>query len=153
MKTPDAARLHRMAKREPAEVRRRLLVIAALLEGQAVAAVSRNTGMDRQRIRLWRDRFAAGGVDALREDRRAGAQPTDEQLEQIADLALHGALSGDRYFDWRTQRWCELTRRVRLTSREIAAKVGLSQRVVTATLRDTLGLTFRSGRWYRLSAA
>jgi hypothetical protein len=151
--TPDAAGLRRLAKREPAEVARRFEVVALLLDGQPLAAVSRSTGMDRQRVRLWRDRFATSGVAGLREDRRAGARPTDEQLNEIEDLALHGALDGSRWFDWRTQQWHESNRRVRLTSREIAARVGLPQRAIVSALRDTLGLSFRSGRWYRLSAA
>ena len=153
MKTPDAATLRRLAKREPTEVRRRFEVIVRLLEGQAVAAVSRETRMDRQRVRLWRDRFKAGGVAALREDRRRAAAPTEEQLRQLEELAIYGEAVDHGYHDCRTGKWRHVPGRNRLTSREIAAKLGLSQRTVTEALRGELGLTFRSGRWFRLTAA
>ena len=83
----DAAGLRALARREKdAKVARRLLALAAVLDGVSREAAARSAGMDRQTLRDWVHRYNAGGPDALA-DRKAPGQPPALNPEQTAQLA------------------------------------------------------------------
>jgi transposase len=64
---------------------RRLLAIAAVLEGRSRAEAAKIDGMDRQTLRDWVHRFNADGPDALCNRKAPGAPPklSAEQKEEL----------------------------------------------------------------------
>lgn len=80
---------------------RRLLSLAAVLDGMDREQAARIGGMDRQTLRDWVHRFNAFGPDGLRDIRSKGHPPrlTKEQLAELAqivetgpDRAVHGVV-------------------------------------------------------------
>jgi transposase len=55
--------------------RRRALIVLALAGGEKVGSVSARLGYDRNTVRLWRDRYAAGGIAALEQDAARPGRP------------------------------------------------------------------------------
>ena len=60
---------------------RRLLALAAIVDGESREVAAKIGGMDRQTLRDWVNRFNEGGVEALR-SRHAGAPPRKLSAEQ-----------------------------------------------------------------------
>jgi transposase len=80
---------------------RRLLSLAAVLDGMSRSEAARIGGMDRQTLRDWVHRFNADGPDGLRDGWSKGPEPrlSAEQRAEIADLvetgpdrAVHGVV-------------------------------------------------------------
>jgi transposase len=80
---------------------RRLLSIAAVLDGMSRADAARIGGMDRQTLRDWVHRFNEGGHEALKDSWSKGNPPrlSAEQLAEFAalvepgpDRAVHGVV-------------------------------------------------------------
>jgi hypothetical protein len=70
----EIAELRRLARRErDGRVAARLIVLANVLDGMSRAA--RSSGMDRQTLRDWVNRFNAEGVDRLRDQPRSAFRP------------------------------------------------------------------------------
>jgi len=80
---------------------RRLLSLAAVLDGMNRTEAARIGGMDRQTLRDWVHRFNAHGLDGLLDSWSKGPEPrlSDEQRAEIAQLveigpdrAVHGVV-------------------------------------------------------------
>jgi transposase len=84
LSTKDRATLLKWVRAETGEVRkaRRAGIVLALSEGKAVRAVSRDLGVDENTVRLWRDRYALGGVDALAGDALRPGRPSTIPAER-----------------------------------------------------------------------
>ena len=79
---------------------RRLLSLAAVLDGMSRAEAARIGGMDRQTLRDWVHRFNADGPDGLKDIRSKGHPPrlSTEQLAALAEIVETGP---DRAEGWR----------------------------------------------------
>ena len=98
----SAAELRRLARASrDANQSRRLLSLAAVLDGMSRADAARVGGMDRQTLRDWVHRFNAAGPDGLKDAWWSGPEPrlSPEQkaaLTQIVetgpDPAIHGVV-------------------------------------------------------------
>jgi transposase len=98
----SAAELRRVAAASKhANQSRRLLAIAAVLDGMSRADAARIGGMDRQTLRDWVHRFNESGPEGLKDSWSKGHPPrlSAEQLAQFADLvetgpdsAVHGVV-------------------------------------------------------------
>ena len=71
---------------------RRLLAIAAVLEGMDREEAARIGGMDRQTLRDWVHRFNTQGPDGLINIKPSGRRPrlSDEQKEELCELVEAG---------------------------------------------------------------
>jgi transposase len=98
---------------------RRLLSLAAVLDGMSRAEAAKIGGMDRQTLRDWAHRFNAQGPAGLKDNRRRG-NPRRLSLTQLTELAGIIATGPDRAVDG-VVRW----RRIDL-QRVIADKFGIN---------------------------
>ncbi len=93
------AELRRLAARtKDANQSRRLLSIAAVLDGMSRAEAAKIGGMDRQTLRDWAHRFNALGPAGLKDNRRRG-NPRRLSQEQLAKLAEIVETGPDRAVD------------------------------------------------------
>ena len=98
----SAAELRRLAAASRnANQSRRLLSLAAVVDGMSRAAAARIGGMDRQMLRDWVHRFNAHGPDGVRDSWSKGPEPrlSAEQRAEVAQLvetgpdrAVHGVV-------------------------------------------------------------
>ena len=89
----SAAELRRLAARSKhANQSRRLLSLAAVLDGMSREEAARIGGMDRQTLRDWVHRFNAEGPDGLKDIRSKGHPPrlAPDQLTALAEIAETG---------------------------------------------------------------
>lgn len=92
---------------------RRLLAIAAVIDGASRAAAARVGGMDRQTLRDWVHRFNAGGPDGLINRPAPGATPklSRAQRARLAALVERGPIPAvDGVVRWRAcdlQQWIQ----------------------------------------------
>src|SRR6266852_2165968 len=103
-----AAELRREAKRtDDADVSRRMLALALVLEGKSRGEAAISCGMDRQVLCDWVHRYNAEGVKGLHNRIAPGAKPklSHEQQREVAelvrkgpDLAQHGVVRWIRPF-------------------------------------------------------
>ena len=85
----SASELRRLAAgSKDANQSRRLLSLAAVLDGMGRADAARIGGMDRQTLRDWVHRFNAQGPDGLKDIRSKGQPPrlSPEQLAALAEI-------------------------------------------------------------------
>ena len=83
----SATRLRQLAKQsKDSNQSRRLLSLAAILDGMSRADAARIGGMDRQTLRDWVHRFNEKGVDGLK-DSHGGGQRSRLSPDQKAQLA------------------------------------------------------------------
>ena len=137
--TPDE--LRRLAARtKDANQSRRLLSIAAVLEGMSRADAAKVGGMDRQTLRDWVHRFNDAGPDGLR-DNWVREKPRRLTVAQQAELSQLVEAGPDRAVDG-VVRW----RRVDL-QRVIAKRFGVAyhERTVGKLLK-ALGFSHISAR-------
>ena len=135
------ARLRRLAKcSRDAHQSRRLLSLAAVLDGMSRSEAARIGGMDRQTLRDWVHRFNAQGPDGLK-DIHAGGPRSRLSPEQKAELAQIVETGPDPAVDG-VVRW----RRIDL-QRVIKERFGVNyhERHVGALLKE-LGFARLSGR-------
>jgi transposase len=97
--------LRRLATRS-SDVRqsRRLLALAAVIDGMSRGEAARIGGMDRQTLRDWTHRFNNEGPEGLLDRRRGGSQRrlSDAQLTELAALVEAGPDVGkDGVVRWR----------------------------------------------------
>ena len=88
-----AADLRREAKRtDDADVARRMLALALVLEGKSRGEAARSCGMDRQILCDWVHRYNAEGLKGLRNRTAPGAKPklSPEQQREVAELVRQG---------------------------------------------------------------
>ncbi len=112
----DRTTLVKWVRAEAGEVRkaRRAKIVLALSGGMAVRQASRELGFDENTIRLWRDRFLEGGVDALAQDApRPGRPATIPSERKRAVLTLACKTKPENATHWNT--------------REMAKVAGVSQ--------------------------
>jgi transposase len=137
----SAAELRRLAAAtKNANQSRRLLSLAAVLDGMNRTEAARIGGMDRQTLRDWVHRFNAHGPDGLRDGWSKGPEPrlSQEQRAELAELvetgpdrAVHGVV-----------RW----RRIDL-QRVIRERFGVTYHERTVgKLLDALGFSHVSAR-------
>jgi transposase len=89
----SATELRRLAaSSKDANRSRRLLSLAAVLDGMSREEAARIGGMDRQTLRDWVHRFNAEGPDGLKDIRSKGASPrlSPEQLAAFAEVVETG---------------------------------------------------------------
>jgi len=137
----SAAELRGLAKKvKDASQSRRLLSLAAVLDGKSRAEAATIGGMDRQTLRDWVHRFNAAGPDGLK-DHWADGPPPRLSAEQKAELAWIVETGPDREKDG-VVRW----RRIDL-QRVIAERFGVDycERYV-GTLLKQLGFSHISAR-------
>ena len=137
----SAAQLRRLAsKGKDANQSRRLLSLAAVLDGKSRAEAATVGGMDRQTLRDWVHRFNAAGPDGLK-DNWAGGLPPRLSAEQKAELAQIVETGPDREKDG-VVRW----RRVDL-QRVIAERFGVDYHArYVGKLLKKLGFSHMSAR-------
>jgi len=134
----SAAELRGLAKKvKDASQSRRLLSLAAVLDGKSRAEAATIGGMDRQTLRDWVHRFNAAGPDGLK-DHWADGPPPRLSAEQKAELAWIVETGPDREKDG-VVRW----RRIDL-QRVIAERFGVERYV--GTLLKQLGFSHISAR-------
>ena len=83
------AELRRLAARaKDAKQSRRLLSIAAALEGMSRTEAAKIGGMDRQTLRDWVHRFNVQGPEGLKDNRRRGnpRRLTEAQLDTLSEI-------------------------------------------------------------------
>lgn len=137
----SSTELRRLAKKaKDANQSRRLLSLAAVVDGKNRGEAATIGGMDRQTLRDWVHRFNAVGPDGLK-DNWTGGQPPRLSAEQRAELAQIVEAGPDREKDG-VVRW----RRVDL-QRVIAERFGVDycERYV-GTLLKKLGFSHISAR-------
>ena len=83
-----------LSKRRTVEARlqQRAMVVLLAAEGRQNKDIAVEAGLDRRQVALWRERFLAGGVDALRKDAPRSARPatiTAEIESRIVQATLH----------------------------------------------------------------
>jgi transposase len=86
--------LRALAKRRTVEARlqQRALVVLLAAEGRQNKDIAVEAGLDRRQVALWRQRFLAGGIDALRKDAPRSGRPatiTAEIESRIVQATLH----------------------------------------------------------------
>jgi putative transposase len=105
----SSAELRGLAKRSrDADQARRLLSIAAVVDGASRADAAKIGGMDRQTLRDWVHRFNEGGPDGLMNHVAPGAAPklTAAQQAELAALVERGPIPAvDGVVRWRA---CDL---------------------------------------------
>jgi transposase len=137
----SANELRRLAKRSKDNNQsRRLLSLAAVVDGMTRSDAARVGGMDRQTLRDWVHRFNESGPEGLKDDWSGGREPRLSS-EQKAELAAIVEAGPDRETDG-VVRW----RRVDL-QRVIKTRFGVDycERYV-GTLLKTLGFSHMSAR-------
>ncbi len=83
-----------LTKRRTVEARlqQRALVVLLAAEGRQNKDIAIEAGLDRRQVALWRQRFLAGGIDALRKDAPRSGRPatiTAEIESRIVQATLH----------------------------------------------------------------
>jgi transposase len=101
----SAEELRRLAKasKNVGQIRR-LLSLAAVLEGMSREDAARVGGMDRQTLRDWVHRFNAAGPDGLKDAWRSGPEPrlSAAQRAELSEIVRNGPGStGDGVARWR----------------------------------------------------
>jgi len=89
----SSTELRREAKRsDDADVARRMLALALVLEGKSRGEAARSCGMDRQILCDWVHRYNAEGLAGLRNRTAPGARPrlSAEQEREVAELVRKG---------------------------------------------------------------
>ena len=89
----SSAELRREAKwSDDADVARRMLALALVLEGKSRGEAARSCGMDRQILCYWVHRYNAEGLAGLRNRTAPGARPrlSAEQEREVAELVRKG---------------------------------------------------------------
>ena len=92
------------ARCRDADAARRMLAIAAVLDGKSRQEAAALGGMDRQTLRDWVHRYNAEGLDGLVNRTSPGAKPrlTPEQLKELAALVEAGPdPARDKVVRWR----------------------------------------------------
>jgi transposase len=120
---------------------RRLLAIAALLEGKSRAEAAKIGGMDRQTLRDWVHRFNADGPNALCNRKAPGAPPklSAEQKQELKGIVERGPdPDKDGVVRWRC---CDL--KVIIAQR---FGVDLSEATISRILKDELDFAHISPR-------
>ncbi len=100
----DAAALRAAASASSdANVARRLLAIALVLEGRMRTEAAQTCGMDRQTLRDWVIRYNERGIDGLSDQRGGGRPPMleEEEKEQLAKWVRQGPDPEDGLVRWR----------------------------------------------------
>ena len=82
-----------LSKRRTVEARlqQRAMVVLLAAEGRQNKDIAVEAGLDRRQVALWRERFLAGGVDALRKDVPRSARPATITAE--IESRIRGLLS------------------------------------------------------------
>ena len=83
-----------LAKRRTVEARlqQRAPVVLLAAEGWQNKDIAVEAGLDRRQVALWRERFLAGGIDALRRDAPRSGRPatiTAQTESRIVQVTLH----------------------------------------------------------------
>lgn len=132
----SAGELRRLAgASDDAEVVRRLLALAMVLDGCSRTEAARNNGMDRQTLRDWVHRYNAEGIEGLTSRKSRGRRPvlTEEQMQELKALVIEGPdLEKHQVVRWRC---CDL--REEMASRY---EIKVHERTVGKLLRR-IGLT------------
>ena len=132
----SAAELRKLAgESDDAEVVRRLLAIAMVLDGCCRTEAAGNNGMDRQTLCDWVHRYNTEGVAGLKSRKSPGRPPAlnKEQMQEFKTLVVNGPdVQKHKVVRWRC---CDLRE-------EIASRyeVNLHERTVGKLLRR-VGLT------------
>lgn len=132
----SAADLRKLAgKCDDAEVVRRLLALAAVLDGCSRTEAARHAGMDRQTLRDWVHRYNAEGIAGLTSRQSPGRAPSlsEGQTRELKALVIDGPNPGTH----KVARWrcCDLRAEVARRFR-----VEVHERTIGKWLRG-LGLT------------
>jgi transposase len=132
----SAADLRKLAgKCDDAAVVRRLLAIAAVLDGSSRTEAARHNGMDRQTLRDWVHRYNGEGIAGLTSRQSPGRAPAlnKAQMQELKTLVIDGPdLQTHKVVRWRC---CDLRAEV---DRRFQIKV--HERTIGKWLR-ALGLT------------
>ena len=132
----SASALRRIASRhKDAEVVRRLLALALVLEGGSRTEAARRNGMDRQTLCDWVHRYNAAGVAGLASRVPAGPTPRldETQRAELEALVLDGPdPATDGVVRWRCADWREpVQRRFAVTGHERTIGKWLRRRDLT----------------------
>ena len=88
-----------------ARLQQRALVVLLAAEGRQNKDIADQAGLDRRQVALWRARFLAGGIDALRKDAPRSGRPatiTAEIESRIVQTTLHSKPANATHWSTRT---------------------------------------------------
>ena len=104
--------LRRRAKQETdGRASRRMLALAAVLEGASREAAARLAGMDRQSLRDWVHRYNEDGIDGLHDRPHTGRPPrlSEGQMAAFKALVLRGPdIEKDGVSAWTAKDLCRI---------------------------------------------
>ena len=107
-----AAELRRRAKIETdGRASRRMLALAAALEGASREDAARQAGMDRQSLRDWVHRFSAAGIEGLSDRPHTGrpSRLTEGQMAAFRAVVLRGPdIEKDGLSSWTAKDLCRI---------------------------------------------
>ncbi len=92
-------------RRIEARLAKRVRIILLAAQGRQNTDIADVVGLDRRQVAMWRARFLAGGIDALRHDApRPGRKPTitAEMESRIIDVTLHSKPYAATHWSTRT---------------------------------------------------
>jgi transposase len=137
----SAAELRRRAKIETdGRASRRMLALAAVLEGASRADAARLAGMDRQSLRDWVHRFNAEGIEGLRDRAHTGrpSRLSEGQMASFRAVVLRGPdIEKDGVSSWTAKDLCRIV--------EKRYKVGYSENGMLKLLKS-LDLSWQKTR-------
>jgi len=106
------AELRRSAKRESdGRAARRMLALAAALEGASRAEAARQAGMDRQSLRDWVHRFNQEGIVGLKDRPHTGRPPrlSEAEMASFKAMVLRGPdIEKDGVSSWTAKDLCRI---------------------------------------------
>ena len=75
----------------PQKMALRSTIVLFASQGKSNNAIAKELAVNRQTVILWRKRFRAGGIDALRDKSRPGRKPklSASAVQQVIDVTLH----------------------------------------------------------------
>ncbi len=110
---------------------RRAAIVLCLAEGKRIAQVSREQGLDRNTVRLWRDRFLLGGIEALEKDLpRPGKPKTITKKQEEAVLTLTRMSTPENGTHWSTRTMAEVSGVSKASVQRIWAAHGLKPHLI-----------------------
>jgi transposase len=110
---------------------RRARIVLALADGQGVSQVSREVGVDENTVRLWRTRFAEGGVKALEADAPRPGRPRTIPTDRVqAVLTLTRMTTPEDATQWSVRAMAKVAQVSPASVQRIWADAGLRPHLV-----------------------
>ncbi len=129
----DRSELASWTRKSSGEIRRgrRASIVLALGEGKSMTQVAQELGLDRDTVRLWRDRFVKGGVKALESDAaRSGRPKSIAKSKEEAVLTLTRMTTPENGTHWSVRTMAEVAGISKASVQRIWAAHGLKPHLI-----------------------